>query len=84
MASANIRILSIPDITSQNHGYIVDGETLPEFAQLSYVNANDGTCEGIVYPQYKAFSLQFHPETCTGPRNIELAFDHFIAMMEEK
>lgn len=71
-------------ITSQNHGYVVDSDTLPDFAQPSYVNVNDGSCEGIVYPQHNAFSMQFHPEACAEPRNIELAFDHFIAMMEEK
>lgn len=71
-------------ITSQNHGYAVDADTLPEFAKLSYVNANDGTCEGVDYPEHKAFSMQFHPEACAGPLDMEFAFDHFIDMMEGK
>lgn len=71
-------------ITSQNHGYAVDADTLPEFATLSYVNANDGTCEGIDYPKHHAFSMQFHPEACAGPLDMEFAFDHFINMMEGK
>ena len=69
-------------ITSQNHGYAVLSESLEGInAQLSYVNANDGTCEGIVYPDRQAFSLQFHPEAHSGPRDMEFAFDKFIKMM---
>ena len=71
-------------ITSQNHGYAVDGDTLPDFARLSYVNANDGTCEGVDYPEHRAFSMQFHPEACAGPLDMEFAFDHFTDMMEGK
>lgn len=69
-------------ITSQNHGYAVLSENLGEIgAELSYVNANDGTCEGLVYPQKRAFSLQFHPEAHSGPRDMAFAFDRFIDEM---
>lgn len=54
-------------ISSQNHGYAVKNETLPKGAVLSFVNTNDGTCEGITYTKIPAFSVQFHPEACSGP-----------------
>jgi carbamoyl-phosphate synthase small subunit len=70
-------------ITTQNHGYAVDTDTLPEEAVLRYVNANDGTCEGIDYPKSKCFTVQFHPEACAGPKDTGFLFDRFIQMMEE-
>ncbi len=69
-------------ITSQNHGYAVQNKTLPAFARLSFINANDGTCEGIEYDHKPAFSVQFHPEACGGPLDTRFLFDRFIAMME--
>ena len=70
-------------ITSQNHGYAVIGESLPKsVAKVSYTNLNDGTCEGLVYPNLKAFSLQFHPEAHAGPRDMEFAFGKFLELME--
>ncbi len=72
-------------ITCQNHGYAVDAESLkPIGAKLRYVNVNDGTCEGVDYPEIRAFSMQFHPEAHGGPRDCEGAFDRFIEMMEVK
>lgn len=63
-------------ITSQNHGYAVVSESLKN-GSLRYVNANDGTCEGVDYPEYNAFSVQFHPEACSGPKDTEFLFDRF-------
>ena len=55
-------------ITSQNHGYAVTtGDSLPKNAVVSFLNLNDGTCEGIDYTGLPAFSVQFHPEACGGP-----------------
>ncbi len=71
-------------ITSQNHGYAVLADTLPEGALLRYINANDHTCEGVDYPMYNAFTVQFHPEAASGPRDCAFMFDRFIAMMEGK
>ena len=72
-------------ITSQNHGYAVDGDTLPaDKGYVSFVNANDGTCEGINYTCCNAFSVQFHPEACAGPLDTQFLFDRFIEKMEEK
>ena len=71
-------------ITSQNHGYAVKNESLPQNARLSFVNLNDGTCEGVEYMSCPAFSVQFHPEACGGPKDTELLFDRFITLMEQK
>ena len=68
-------------ITSQNHGYAVVADSVPG-ARLRFVNANDGTCEGLDYPQLRAFTVQFHPEACAGPRDTGFLFDRFIQLME--
>ena len=68
-------------MTSQNHGYAVDCDTLPDNASLRFVNGNDGTCEGVDYTDMPAFSVQFHPEACGGPLDTRFLFDRFIAMM---
>lgn len=68
-------------ITSQNHGYAVVGDSLP-CGEVRFVNANDGTCEGIDYPALRAFSVQFHPEACAGPRDTAFLFDRFCNLMK--
>ena len=70
-------------ITSQNHGYAVVAKTLPENAYESFVNANDGTCEGVTYTDRPCFTVQFHPEACGGPLDTAFLFDRFISMMQE-
>ena len=67
-------------ITSQNHGY-ADGDTV-KLGKVRFVNANDGTCEGIDYPELKAFTVQFHPEACTGPKDTSFLFDQFVELMK--
>ena len=67
-------------ITSQNHGYAVVGDNLKN-GKVSFVNANDNTVEGVDYPEFKAFSVQFHPEACSGPKDSEFLFDKFIKLM---
>jgi carbamoyl-phosphate synthase small subunit len=69
-------------ITSQNHGYAVDSDTV-RCGAVRYVNANDLTCEGIDYPAQRAFTVQFHPEACSGPRDTSFLFDRFAALMKE-
>ena len=69
-------------ITSQNHGYAVDAESI-RYGRIRFVNANDRTCEGIDYPEMNAFSVQFHPEACSGPKDTSFLFDRFISMMGE-
>ena len=70
-------------ITSQNHGYAVESDTLPDFASLSFYNVNDETCEGITYTDIPAFSVQFHPEACGGPHDTNFLFDNFMAKIKE-
>lgn len=70
-------------ISSQNHGYVVDTETIdPAVAVPAYVNVNDGTNEGLSYVGKKIFSVQFHPEACPGPLDSGELFDKFLRMME--
>ncbi len=70
-------------ITSQNHGYAVLRDSIPsEVAQELFVNVNDNTNEGILYKNSNAFSVQFHPEGCGGPRDTEHLFDEFVERME--
>ena len=71
-------------ITSQNHGYAVVGSSLPENARESFVNGNDGTCEGVAYTDMPAFSVQFHPEACGGPLDTAFLFDKFISLMDKQ
>ena len=68
-------------ITSQNHGYAVVSESVAEIAQLRYINANDGSCEGLDYPGKRCFTVQFHPEASAGPHDTGFLFDRFVAMM---
>ncbi len=68
-------------ITSQNHGYAVDSDTV-KLGKVRFANANDGTCEGIDYPELKAFTVQFHPEACTGPKDTTFLFDRFVVLMK--
>ncbi len=68
-------------ISSQNHGYAVRAESLPQHAHESFVNANDGSCEGVEYDNMPAFSVQFHPEACAGPQDTAFLFDRFIEVM---
>ena len=72
-------------ITSQNHGYAVVSDSVPaEAGEVSHVNGNDGTCEGVRYHNAPAFTVQFHPEACGGPKDTAYLFDEFIDLMEGK
>ncbi len=64
-------------ITTQNHGYAVDSQTLPEEWEPLFVNMNDGSNEGVRHSRYPWFSAQFHPEACAGPVDTEFLFDEF-------
>lgn len=72
-------------ISSQNHGYAVDLESLnPQVAVPAFVNVNDGTNEGLRYVGKNIFTVQFHPEACPGPQDSGYLFDRFIEMMGGK
>lgn len=68
-------------ITSQNHGYAVVSETLRGVGAETFLNANDGSCEGMAYPDLNCFTVQFHPEACPGPQDTSFLFDRFLDRM---
>lgn len=70
-------------ISSQNHGYMVDTDTLdPQVAVPAFENVNDKTNEGLKYIGKNIFTVQFHPEACPGPQDSGYLFDRFMKMME--
>ena len=70
-------------ISSQNHGYVVDMDTVkPEVAVPAFVNVNDGTNEGLRYVGKNIFTVQYHPEASPGPKDSAYLFDRFLKMME--
>lgn len=70
-------------LSSQNHGYMVNGKGLPQNAEINCVNVNDQTVEGIVYHGKPVFTVQFHPEANAGPRDTAFLFDKFLKMAAE-
>eukprot|EP00899_Mesostigma_viride_P012404 jgi/Mesvir1/21164/Mv08925-RA.1 len=69
------------EISAQNHNFAVDPATLPPGVIVSHVNLNDGTCAGMVWPEKKAMSIQYHPEASPGPHDSDPAFDDFVKMV---
>ena len=72
-------------ITAQNHGFCVDVESLggDKNVQITHMNLNDGTCEGINHKHIPAFSVQFHPEAAPGPHDAQYLFERFCKLMEQ-
>eukprot|EP00931_Biecheleriopsis_adriatica_P007983 TRINITY_DN109223_c0_g1_i1.p1 TRINITY_DN109223_c0_g1~~TRINITY_DN109223_c0_g1_i1.p1 ORF type:complete len:1589 (-),score=354.27 TRINITY_DN109223_c0_g1_i1:68-4834(-) len=68
-------------ITSQNHGFAVDAEKLPDGWKALFTNANDGSNEGIAHQDRPWFSVQFHPEACGGPVDTVFLFDEFLKLV---
>ena len=74
----------IIEITSQNHGFCVELSSLSDIdAQMTHVNLNDNTCEGLIAPHHQAFSVQYHPEASPGPHDSSYLFEQFIDMMKK-
>ena len=71
-------------ITSQNHGFAVDGDSLPNNVRCTHVSLFDGTVQGIERTDLKAFGFQGHPEASPGPQDCVYLFDKFIASMTEE
>ena len=69
------------EITSQNHGFNVDPDSLPADVEVTHINLNDGSLEGMRHRKYPAFSVQYHPEHAPGPHDAEYLFDRFIDLM---
>lgn len=79
---ANQPVLKLDDgtieITSQNHGFAVDRDTLPDDLEVTHINLNDDTVAGIRHKVHDAFSVQYHPEASAGPHDSHYLFDEFI------
>ena len=71
------------NITAQNHGYALDAESLPSSVEVSHINLNDGTVEGITHREYPILSIQYHSEASPGPRDNVYLFDRFLEMVKE-
>jgi carbamoyl-phosphate synthase small subunit len=69
-------------VTSQNHGYAVDPDTLPAGVEVTHVNLNDGTCEGFIVPDRHLFAVQYHPESSPGPHDATGLFGEFRALAD--
>ncbi len=66
-------------ITSQNHGYVVDTDSIdPDIAVPAFTNVNDGTNEGLIYLHRSIFTVQFHPEACNGPKDSGYLYEKFL------
>jgi carbamoyl-phosphate synthase small subunit len=69
------------EITSQNHGFAVDADTLPKDVEITHINLNDNTVEGMRHTKIPAFSVQYHPEAAAGPHDSSYLFGEFRKMM---
>jgi carbamoyl-phosphate synthase small subunit len=69
------------EITTQNHGFSVDGDTLPDELEVTHVNLNDNTIEGMRHRKLPAFCVQYHPEASAGPHDSDYLFGQFRAML---
>jgi carbamoyl-phosphate synthase small subunit len=73
------------DITSQNHGFAVDIDSIPDKEMvLTHINLYDKTVEGMEHKRFPVFSVQYHPEACPGPHDAQYLFDRFAKLMQEK
>ena len=70
------------EITCQNHGFAVDGDTLPDHLEVTHVNLNDQTIEGVRHLKHAAFSVQYHPEASAGPHDSSYLFEQFRQMLD--
>ena len=72
------------EITSQNHGFAVDPESLPDDVEVTHLNLYDGTVEGLRHRRHSAFCVQYHPEASPGPHDADYLFSRFLEEMERR
>jgi len=72
------------EITSQNHGFAVDPDSLPKDVKITHVNLYDGTVEGLRHETKPVFCVQYHPEAAPGPHDADYLFRQFLDVMEER
>lgn len=70
------------EITSQNHGFAVDQDTLPKELELTHINLNDSSCEGFRHKELPIFCVQYHPEASPGPHDARYLFERFSTLIE--
>ena len=70
------------EITAQNHGFAVDADSLPPDCEVTHINLNDNTVEGLRHRDLSVYSVQYHPEAGPGPHDPAHLFDRFARMME--
>jgi carbamoyl-phosphate synthase small subunit len=70
------------EITAQNHGFAVDADSLPQDCEVTHINLNDNTVEGLRHRSLPVYSVQYHPEAGPGPHDAAPLFDKFVEMME--
>jgi carbamoyl-phosphate synthase small subunit len=72
------------EVTTQNHGFCVDIDSLKGKAVTSHLHLNDGSCEGIEHPETGAFSVQYHPEASAGPHDAKYLFQRFVERIDKQ
>jgi carbamoyl-phosphate synthase small subunit len=71
------------EITSQNHGFAVDGDSAPSNVEITHLNLNDNTVEGLRHREHPVFCVQYHPEAAPGPHDSHYLFEDFTQLMRE-
>jgi carbamoyl-phosphate synthase small subunit len=70
------------EITSQNHSYAIDPQSLPDGVAMTHKNLNDNTCEGLRHKELPVFSVQYHPEAAPGPHDALYLFKRFVELLD--
>ena len=72
------------EITTQNHGFALDPDSLKGAAEVTHLNLNDNTVEGLAHRELPIFSVQYHPESSPGPHDASYLFQRFVKLMKEQ